>query len=162
MNSLPYLKACIRESHRLTPTAPVLAKRLEENIEVVVDDIVYKAQAGQRIMLNLRAFPIDPIFVDKPTIYKPERFLKDAVEARKGTPSEIIDHPSFADPFGRGKRRCLGSNIAMAEMIVLAARMIQDWEITLVDPSDANKWKPKQKLMLKADPYPAMKLVPRG
>ena len=137
-------------------------KRLEEDIEVVVDGIAYKVQAGQRIMLNLRAFPIDPIFIDNPTIYKPERFLKDAIKARKGTPSEIIDHPSFADPFGRGKRRCLGSNIAMAEMTVLAARMIQDWEITLVDPNDANKWKPEQKMMLKADPYPAMKLVPRG
>jgi hypothetical protein len=47
-----------------------------------------------------------------------------------------------------------------AKMTVLAARMIQDWEITHVDPMDANEW--KQKLTLKADPYPAMKLVPSG
>jgi len=105
-------------------------KRLEEDIEVVVDGAAYKVQAGQRIVLNLRAFPIDPIFVDNPTIYKPERNLKDAVKARKGTPSEIIDHPSFGGPFGRRKRRCLGSNIAMAEMTVLSARMIRDWEST--------------------------------
>jgi len=161
MDSLPYLKACIRESHRLTPTAPVSQKKLQQDIDVVVGDEAYRVLAEQRISLNLRAFPMDPRFVDNPTIYQPDRFLPDAIEARKGTPSEVIDHPSFADPFGRGKRRCLGSNVAIAEITILAARLIQDYEISLVDPSDATKWRPKQKLMLKADPYPAMKLVPR-
>jgi len=162
MNSLPYLKACIRESHRLTPTAAASLKKLKEDVEVVVGDVAYRVPSGQRIMLNLRAYPMDPRYVEDPAAYRPERFLREAVEARRGTPSEVVDHPSFADPFGRGKRRCLGANIAVAEMTVLLARMIQDWEISLVDPEDAHKWRPKQKLMLKADPYPAMKLVPRG
>ncbi len=161
MESLPYLKACIRESHRLTPPGPVLMKVLKEDIDVVVDDQAYKVPAGQKISLNLRAYPMDARFVDNPTSYQPERFLPDAIEARKGTASEIIDHPAFSDPFGRGKRRCLGASIAIAEITALTARLIQDYEISLIDPSDANRWKPKQKLMLKADPYPAMKLVPR-
>ena len=161
MNSLPYLKACIRESHRLTPPVPLSAKKLKDDIDVVIDDKAYHAKAGTRISLNLRAFPMDPKYVDNPTIFEPERFLPDAIEKRRGTPSEVIDHPSFADPFGRGKRRCLGSNIAISEINILTARLIQDYELSLVDPADALKWKPKQKLMLKADPYPAMKLVPR-
>ena len=162
MNSLPYLMACIRESHRLTPPTPLSAKKLNDDIDVVIDDNkAYHVKAGQRISLNLRAFPMDPHYVDNPTSYQPERFLLEAVQARKGTVSEVIDHPSFSDPFGRGKRRCLGSNIAIAEIRILAARLIQDYEITLVDPADAKKWKPKQKLMLKADPYPSMKLTPR-
>ena len=71
------------------------------------------------------------------------------------------------DPFGRGKRRCLGANVAIAEMTVLAARLLQDWEISLVDSGEAvqsptRKWKSKQKLMLIADPYPAMKFTPRN
>mmetsp|Transcript_24753 Transcript_24753/g.40569 ORF Transcript_24753/g.40569 Transcript_24753/m.40569 type:complete len:161 (-) Transcript_24753:151-633(-) len=159
MDSLPYLKACMRESHRRTPPVSIMAKNLEKDINVVVGDEAYRVQAGQRISLNLRAFPMDPKFVDNPHMFQPERFLPDAIQARKGTPSEVIDHPSFQDPFGRGKRRCLGSNVAVAEIVILAARIVQDWEITLVDPT--KKWKPKQKLMLKADPYPAMKLVPR-
>lgn len=159
MDSLPYLKACIRESHRLTPAAPIVAKKLEQDIDIMVDGETYKVQAGHRISLNLRAFPMDEKYVDNPTQYRPERFLPDAIKARKGTRSQIIDHPSFEDPFGRGKRRCLGGNIAKAEILILAARMIQDWEITLVQPNA--EWKPKQKLMLKADPYPAMKLVAR-
>ena len=140
---------------------PGLAKKLKDDIDVVIDDKAYHAKAGTRISLNLRAFPMDPKYVDNPTIYEPERFLPDAIEKRKGTPSEVVDHPSFADPFGRGKRRCLGSNIAISEINILTARLIQDYELSLVDPADVLKWKPKQKLMLKADPYPAMKLVPR-
>lgn len=159
MNSLPYLKACVRESNRLTPPNCVLTKKVEDDVDLEVNGKIYKLPAGQRISLNMRAYPMDPRFVDSPDEYRPERFLRDAVEARRGTPKGIIDHPSFADPFGRGKRRCLGSNVAMAEIEILTARMVQDYEITLEDP-DA-MWKPKLKLMLKADPYPNMKLVPR-
>lgn len=159
MDSLLYLNACIRESHRLTPAAPISQKRLKQDIDVVVGDSTYHVKAGERITLNLRAYPMDAQYVESPNNFQPERFMPNVIKARKGTPSEIIDHPSFVDPFGRGKRRCLGGNMAMAEILILTARMIQDWEILLVDPSV--EWKPKQKLMLKADPYPAMRVVAR-
>lgn len=167
MESLTYLKSCFRESHRLTPPAPMNIKTLEEDIDVVVGNKAYKVPAGQRISLNLRGLPIDPNYVENPMSFVPERFSPEAVAARKGTPSETaLDHPYMNDPFGRGKRRCLGANVAIAEMMVLAARLIQDWEISLVDPNDAvqspsKSWQTKQKLMLLADPYPAMNLVPR-
>eukprot|EP00573_Skeletonema_grethae_P000330 CAMPEP_0201688240 /NCGR_PEP_ID=MMETSP0578-20130828/1981_1 /ASSEMBLY_ACC=CAM_ASM_000663 /TAXON_ID=267565 /ORGANISM="Skeletonema grethea, Strain CCMP 1804" /LENGTH=522 /DNA_ID=CAMNT_0048172473 /DNA_START=138 /DNA_END=1706 /DNA_ORIENTATION=- len=161
MNSLPYLKACIRESHRLTPTSVANSKTLEKDLDIDVDNQTYRAKAGTRIQLNLCAIPWDEQYVDKPLEYRPERFMKDAIEARKGTPSEIIDHPWFDDGFGRGKRRCLGANVAKAEIIILASRLIQDWEITLANPTQKDNWVPKQYLMLKADPYPDMKLAPR-
>jgi len=161
MKSLPYLEACIRESHRLTPSSVVNAKVLEKDLDIAVDGKMYRAKAGTRICLNLCAIPWDDQYVDKPLEYRPERFMEDAIEARKGTPSEIIDHPGFDDGFGRGKRRCLGANVAKAEIIILAARLIQDWEITLADPTQKDNWVPKQYLMLKADPYPDMKLTPR-
>ena len=159
MDSLPYLKACIRESHRLTPPSPIVAKSLEKDIDLQIGDIAYTVKAEERVSLNLRGYPMDPKYVDAPNEYRPERFLQDAIDARKGTPSEILDHPNFADPFGRGKRRCLGANIAMAEILILTARLVQDYEISLDDPTV--EWKPRQKLMLKAHPYPAMHVVPR-
>ena len=160
MHSLPYLKACIRESHQLTPTSAVMTKTLQEDVDVVVDGGTYRIPAGRRISLNLRAYPMDPRFVSDPTSYEPERFLPDAVRARAGTMSGVaLDHPAFADPFGRGKRRCTGSNLAIAEITVLAARMIQDYEISLADPMA--EWRPRQRLMLKADPFPEIKLVRR-
>lgn len=167
MESLTYLQQCFRESHRLTPPAPLQIKRIKTDIDVVAFDKQYSIPSGQRISLNLRGFPMDPQYVENPGEYIPERFDDSAIAARIGTPSEIaLDHPYFQDPFGRGKRRCLGANVAMAEMICLAARLLQDWEISLVDPSEAvqsptKTWSAKQKLMLIADPYPAMKFTPR-
>jgi len=160
MDSLPYLRACIRESHRLTPTSAISPKVLKQDVDLTVEGATYRVPAGQRVSLNLRAWPMDTKFVEDPTSFRPERFLPEAVEARRGTPSEILDHPSFVDPFGRGKRRCLGSNVAVAEITVLAARMLQDYELSLEDAENA-EWSPKQKLVLKADPYPDIRLVPR-
>jgi len=169
MESLTYLKQCFRESHRLTPSAAISIKTLQQTIDVYspLDEKSYIIPEGQRVSLNLRGLPMDPKYVENPTAFVPERFSPEAIASREGTPSEIaLDHPYFNDPFGRGKRRCLGANVAIAEMTVLAARLLQDWEIQLVDPNEAvqspNKtWTPKQKLMLIADPYPAMKFVPR-
>jgi cytochrome P450 len=159
MDALPYLKACIRESHRLTPATVVVTKTLEEDIDIVDGTNSYHVPAGKRILLNNRGIPMDPKYVSNPTLYEPERFLPDAIAARKGTPAQIIDHPSFGEPFGRGKRRCLGANVANAEIMILAARLFQDWEIGLKDGTA--EWKASQKLMLKADPYPNMTVIPR-
>jgi len=174
MESLTYLKACFRESHRLTPPAPLSAKTLEQDVVVVNpssssgdESKSYRIPSGQKTYLNLRGLPIDPNYVDEPERFLPERFSPEAVNVRKGTMSEIaLDHPAFNDPFSRGKRRCLGVNIAVAEMTVLAARLLQDWEVSLVDPKEAvqsptKSWTTKQKLFLIADPYPAMKFTPR-
>ena len=168
MESLTYLKACFRESHRLTPPASISVKSIEEEIDLAIGDKFYRVPPAQRISLNLRGLPMDPNYVSDPHSFIPERFSAEAIAARKGTPSEIaLDHPYMNDPFGRGKRRCLGANVAVAEMTVLAARLLQDWEISLVDPNEAvqsptKTWKKTQKLMLIAEPYPAMKLVPRN
>ena len=160
MDSLPYLKACIRESHRLTPPAPIVVKMLDKDIDIIDKTNAYRAKAGTRICLNLRGIPMDPEYLWNPTKFQPERFLEEAIQMRKGTKSEIIDHPAFADPFGRGKRRCLGSNIANAEIMILAARFFQDHQILL--KNDKVEWKAVQKLMLKAYPYPSMTLSPRA
>jgi cytochrome P450 len=138
-----------------------MTKRLQEDIDIVVNGRTYRIPAGWRILLNLRAYPMDPRFVYNPTSYSPERFLPGAMRARAGTPAEsALDHHAFADPFSRGKRWCLGANLSMAEISVLVARMIQDYKILLVDPKA--EWRPKFKLMLKADPYPDMKLTRRA
>jgi len=168
IESLTYLQACYRESHRLTPVAPISAKTLEQDITVVSGGKAYEVSAGQRMSLNLRGMPMDPEFVEDPTSFKPERFSEDAVKARKGTPAALaLDHPIMHDPFGKGKRRCIGANVAKAEMFCLAARLLQDYEISLVDPNEAvhsptKSWSAKQKLMQLADPYPAMLLTPRA
>lgn len=156
LESLPYLHACVRESHRLNPvTAQVVIKRLDFDISMGGYDV----KAGSKVSLNIRGIPMDPMFVDKPNEYRPERFLPEAIEARRGTPKELLDHKLFHDPFGAGKRVCLGQRVAVHEIMSQAARLFQDWEILLEDKNAT--WKTKQLLMMKAFPYPDMKAVSR-
>eukprot|EP00592_Proboscia_alata_P001234 CAMPEP_0194372104 /NCGR_PEP_ID=MMETSP0174-20130528/20411_1 /TAXON_ID=216777 /ORGANISM="Proboscia alata, Strain PI-D3" /LENGTH=606 /DNA_ID=CAMNT_0039150421 /DNA_START=363 /DNA_END=2183 /DNA_ORIENTATION=- len=157
MNALPYLRACLRETHRLTPVTPMtLIRRMKMDIDLGG----YTVKAGQKLSLNLRAFPMNPEYVESPHEFRPERFMPAAVSERKGTPSEVIDHPFFNDPFGTGSKRiCLGARVADAEIMCSAARLFHDWEIML-DGQD-QEWTRKQGLMIKADPFPKMKVAIR-
>ena len=41
------------------------------------------------------------------------------VEAREGTPKEVLDHKIISTPFGFGAIMCLGARLAEAEMLTL-------------------------------------------
>ena len=73
---------------------------------------------------------MDPSIVDHPEEFRPERWLPDAVEARKGTKKEIIDHPFLKDPFSQGARKCPGSRVATNEIQVMLAQLTMDWKMT--------------------------------
>lgn len=156
LDRLPYLRACIRESHRLTPPSSISHLR---KLPVDVSMAGYTFPAGTRLMMNTRAFQMDARYVDEPHVFRPERWLPDAVAGRKGTEKEVLDHRLLATPFGAGARMCLGSAIADIEIVAVTARVFQDWKISL-DPPD-QEWRRKQGLMVKADPFPRFGLDPR-
>jgi cytochrome P450 len=126
--TLPYLQACVRESHRLTPSLPAgLAKELSE--EGRYGQVVLPA--GTFCFLNIAAKQQDGALVPDATSFVPERWLPDAVAARAGTPAAVIDHPLLATPFGHGARQCLGSRVMRLEILSLLARLVQDWRFEL-------------------------------
>lgn len=68
--------------------------------------------------------------VSDPDQFKPDRWLPEAVEARKGTPAAMLDHPFFKGPFSEGARKCPGSRVAKSESLcLLVAQLILDWEM---------------------------------
>ncbi|KAL7550414.1 hypothetical protein ACHAWF_013649 [Thalassiosira exigua] len=126
-SNTPFLHALIRETQRLTPPGCIgLTKTVD------VDDLFIhgrKMDKGDRVLLESYSTGMNPDLVEDPEDFRPERWLGDAVEARRGTPSEIIDHPFLATPFSQGARKCPGSRVASNEMLVLLARLVLDWEI---------------------------------
>eukprot|EP00596_Hydrurales_sp_CCMP1899_P000479 CAMPEP_0119052606 /NCGR_PEP_ID=MMETSP1177-20130426/73847_1 /TAXON_ID=2985 /ORGANISM="Ochromonas sp, Strain CCMP1899" /LENGTH=555 /DNA_ID=CAMNT_0007032237 /DNA_START=128 /DNA_END=1796 /DNA_ORIENTATION=- len=128
---LPYLQACYRESHRLTPVQLGIFRYLDEPIDLNG----YNIPVGTKLTFNLEAIQKDPSYVDTPEVYSPERWLAEAVESRKGTPSEILDHRLLATPFSFGPRMCLGGRLAELEIKTLFARLVQDWEFTIAPDS---------------------------
>jgi cytochrome P450 len=68
---LPYLQACYRESHRVTPLGTGIYRTLEDDIEL----FGYLIPAGTKIFFNLQAIQVDPLIVDDPQSFIPERWL---------------------------------------------------------------------------------------
>lgn len=124
----PYLHALIRETHRLTPTGAIY---LNKTIDADGLEIHGRPMRnGDVILLEGYTLGMDPELVEDPTDFRPERWLKDAVEARKGSPSEVIDHPFLRGPFSQGARKCPGSRIATNEIHVLLSQLVLDWKMT--------------------------------
>lgn len=71
----------------------------------------------------------DPNLVDDPDLFCPERWLPDAIAARKGTPKSIIDNQFYREPFSQGARKCPGSRVANNEAHAMLAQLVLDWNI---------------------------------
>lgn len=152
---LPYLKACLREAHRLTPVAHIMMRRLAEPMEIGG----YEVPAGVNIMMNLEVAQKHPEIVEHPEEYVPERWLSDAVKARKGTAREIMDNKLIAKPFSFGPRMCLGARVADVELLSFVARIVQDWRFVL-DPT-TQKYEAKAYLLTRATPFPNFRFESR-
>lgn len=128
--SLPYLRACNRESHRITPAAAGIVYRV---LDVDIELHGYNVPAGTRIHFYLSALPNDPSIVNESDSFLPERWFPENVAARKGTASEILDHRLIATPFSFGPRMCIGGRLAEVEILTAVCRLVQDYEFSLAD-----------------------------
>ena len=149
--TVPYLKACYRETHRMNPLGPTTTSRnLQKDIEIGG----YEIPKGTPVNFNLMAVQHDPRYCERPEEYLPERWLDEAVAARKGTEQELLDHRLLATPFSFGARMCMGGRLAEAEILSLVARLVQDWEISVAP--DCPPIEPTQRIMIMPNPSPKL------
>jgi cytochrome P450 len=84
----PYLGAVVRESNRLTcPANLAPMRRITQEVEIHG----HVLPAGSMVGFDQASKSIDPEFVNDAFSFRPERFLPNAVQARKGTKSEFLD-----------------------------------------------------------------------
>ncbi|KAL7138879.1 hypothetical protein ABFS83_09G012400 [Erythranthe nasuta] len=114
-----YLKAVVKETLRLHPPVPLLARVARENIEVMGYDI----SVGTMVLTNTWAIGRDSDSWNEPEKYTPERFLTSSVDF-KGLDFELI-------PFGAGRRGCPGIAFAMAGVELVLANVVKkfEWEL---------------------------------
>jgi len=122
----PYLHNCIREAHRATPA--FIALIWKSNSKIDID--VHNETIPKGSMVQLSHLSYDPEYIDDPKAFRPERWESNAVDVRKGTKSEVLDHPYLRDSFSQGARRCPGSRVATNEILSMIAQLVLDWKIT--------------------------------
>lgn len=149
---LPYFKACYRESLRYSPIGNTGTFRTTP-VEIELGG--YLLPQGTQVSTMAAAMQFDERYVESPEEYRPERWLPEEVERRKGTEAEIIDHKLMAANFGFGPRMCLGARLAVNEMQSLVARLLLDYEIGVA------KGHEKIQMRLLRAPSPAPQLSAR-
>lgn len=130
VKSLPYLKACLDESLRLSPPVPrgLERKTPPQGMEIAGEQIA----GGITVSVAAYIAHRDPNLFPEPDSYVPERWL-DESEDSKGMRAAFI-------PFTTGSRACLGRNITMMEQQILIATLVHRYEFALASPDWELDW----------------------
>jgi cytochrome P450 len=126
MAALPFVDACINETMRLKPVAPILI--LQPARDTVVDGI--RVPKGTLIMCLMRAGPIDERRFPDARTFDPERWLS-------GTQASSPKRATM--PFGAGPRLCPGRYLAMLEMRMVTAMLLRGFDIERVTTPDGRE-----------------------
>lgn len=115
-----YIRQTIEETMRLYPAAPVLISRRASSPVVLG---AWQLPARTLFMLPVQLMHHDPRWFAQPDVFRPERFAPDAPPVPRGAYL----------PFGAGPRVCLGQHLAMTEMTVVAAMLLQRFALSIPD-----------------------------
>jgi len=157
LKNLVYMSQVIRETHRFTSPGPITTARTLERPIVLSG---YLVPAGVRIQLATSAFQWDPQYVDRPEEFLPERWSKEAQEARRGTPKEALDSMSIAKPFGLGTRMCVAARLVDVKLKVFLCHLVRNWKFSY-DPSK-HSYNVVMRTVTVGRPYPKMEFSRRA
>ena len=105
---LGYLDAVIKETSRLNPVIPTVARYLEAPARIGGHELPAGCVASPCVYLTHRRPDVWP----EPEAFRPDRFVDKRVD------------PYTFFPFGGGLRHCLGAAFALYEMKIVLARML--------------------------------------
>ncbi|KAK8112892.1 trichothecene c-15 hydroxylase [Apiospora sp. TS-2023a] len=124
-SSLPYLLAVLDESLRIYPPVPGGSPRkIAKGGDVIIDHFVPEdtvVEIWQWAVYN------NPTIISQPESFIPERWL--------GDPRFKTDRLDAVQPFSTGPRNCIGKNLAYAEMRMILARIIWNFDLGIAPQS---------------------------
>jgi len=121
ISRLPYLGAVVNEVLRIHPVAMLMFPRLVEQPLALAG---HAFEPGDVLIGCIQAVHERPDLYPEPQRFAPERFL-----GRSYGPAEFL-------PFGGGARRCIGAALALYEMKLILATLLQRCSLELCPSSD--------------------------
>ena len=132
---LPWTEAVIKESLRLYPSAPILA-RTSKDWDLVTG---LPVPGGTDVVVSTWLLHRQRDIWEHPDDFRPERFLGEAAQAI----------PKDADlPFGIGPRVCIGARFAMMEMLIVLGTLLRKVRL---DYAGATEPRPVMRITLQPD-----------
>ena len=138
---LPYLHCIINETLRLYPAAPMLLPH-EASTDCKIHG--YNVLAGSMVLVNAYAIHRDPATWEDPEEFRPERFEHGRAEGK------------FMIPFGMGRRKCPGENLAMRTMGLVLGVQLQCFDWSRIGGGEIDMATGTGPVMFKAVPLEAL------
>ncbi|KAI4894341.1 hypothetical protein NFI96_009829 [Prochilodus magdalenae] len=126
LNKIPYTTMCIKESLRLHPPVPGMARMLTKPMTFFDGRTLPEGTSVYGIHRNALVW-------ENPHVFDPLRFLPE--NTAKRSPHAFV-------PFSAGPRNCIGQNFAMNEMKVVVALTLKKY-ILIKDPDHTPKMIPR-------------------
>jgi cytochrome P450 len=117
--NLPYLKQVVQESMRIYPPVWGIARRSSEDSEFGG----FHVPANSYLAITMHVLHRHPEFWSEPERFDPDRFAPGSGKSR---------HSYAYLPFAAGPRACIGASMAMLEVQLVLAQLIQQFRVTPV------------------------------
>ncbi|XP_056404656.1 1,25-dihydroxyvitamin D(3) 24-hydroxylase, mitochondrial isoform X3 [Hyla sarda] len=119
IRNMPYLKACLKESMRISPSVPFTTRTLDK--ETVLGE--YVLPKGTVLTINSHVLGFNEECFDDWKEFRPERWLQD-----KNT-----INPFAYVPFGIGRRMCIGRRLAELQLQLSLCWLVRRYNIVATD-----------------------------
>ncbi|KAF4873150.1 Cytochrome P450 monooxygenase gsfF [Colletotrichum siamense] len=125
-NSLPFLRACVKENFRQTPvfTMP-LARRVTAPEGIVV--------AGRHIKQGTSVAVCNHAFHHNPRVWGDDH---DVFDPSRWDQEEIAERARYLMHFGLGSRQCIGKALAQTNIYKLASTLLHEFDFQLADSQE--------------------------
>ncbi|KAJ8732430.1 hypothetical protein PYW07_015029 [Mythimna separata] len=121
-----YLDAVIKESLRLYPPAPFIARKVEKDLKLPSGITLVD---GCTLIISIWAIHRNPKYWgDDAEVFRPERFLD--------TP---LTHPAAFMPFSYGPRNCIGYRYALMSMKTVLSTLLRRYRILPTEAMNATQ-----------------------
>ncbi|OWK54493.1 1,25-dihydroxyvitamin D(3) 24-hydroxylase, mitochondrial [Lonchura striata] len=118
LRNMPYLKACLKESMRLTPSVPFTTRTIDT--DMVLGN--YMLPKGTVLMINSHALGCSEDYFRGWAEFRPERWL------HRG-----FIQPFSHVPFGMGRRMCVGRRVAELQLHLALCWLVRRYRLVATD-----------------------------